>query len=49
VGLNNLRLLILTTLKLGLAQTLDQSKRLALKTTVEASTGTAVDELDKLE
>lgn len=48
MSLDTGRLIISTALKLGLTKTLDQSQRLTLKTAVEASTGTAVDEVDKL-
>lgn len=48
VGLNAGRLLIGTALQLGLAEALDQGQGLALEATVEASTSTAVDEVDKL-
>lgn len=48
MSLDTGRLIISTALELGLAKTLDQSQRLALKTTVEASAGTAVDKVDEL-
>jgi hypothetical protein len=48
MGLDTGRLLISTALKLSFAKTLDQGQRLALKTTVEASASTAVNEVDEL-
>lgn len=48
VGLDNLGLLVLSGGELGLTQTLDESEGLALKTAVEATTSTAVNEVDEL-
>lgn len=49
MGLDASGLLVLRALKLGLTETLDEGEGLTLKATVEASTGTAVDEVDELD
>ncbi len=48
VSLDNLRLLILTTVELSLTQALNQSERLTLKTTIKAATSATVDKVDEL-
>lgn len=48
MGLDDFRLLILGTCKLSLAKALNKGERLALKTTVEASTGTAMNKINEL-
>lgn len=48
MGLDNSRLLIWGSFLLGLAQLLNETHRTALETTLEATTGTGVNEFDEL-
>lgn len=48
VSLDEVRLLVRLGLLLGLAELLDEAHRLALKTTVESSAGTSVDDITEL-
>jgi hypothetical protein len=48
MGLDNSRLFICSTIKLGLAKTFNQSKRLALKSTIKTSASATMNEFDKL-
>lgn len=48
MGLDNLRLLMFTGLHLGLAQLLQERHRTVLHSTLEATTGTGVEEFNEL-